>query len=207
MRDLGAAGAFYVESTLRPDEVVGILAYGSAAGLVETLAPRPAAGPRVVQLSGGVGNPAAEEHQAQVARRLAARLGGEAVLLPAPAVAATPAARRALLADPFVQAAHALFDAVTLALLGIGTTHPPFLPPRGYMGSFTPQERALLEERGAVGFACHRFFDDAGRPVATPLDQRVIAATGAQLRRVPRRVGICGGPSRWVPLRAALLGR
>ena len=45
---------------------------------------------------------------------------GEAYSLPAPGLAPSVNARRVFGADPFVRQAMALFDTVTLALLGIG---------------------------------------------------------------------------------------
>lgn len=207
MRELGRAAAFYVGSTLQPGEVLGLAALGSAVGLVDALHPLPSSlGVRAVQLSGGVGNPAAEEHQAQITRRLAALLRGEAALLPAPGLAPSIEARRALLEDPFVKETLALFETVTLALVGIGTTHPQGSP-RGFMINFTAAERARLDTLGAVGFICHRFFDASGASLDTPFDARVIAMTPDQLRRVKRRVGICGGRSRWQAMRGALEGR
>src|SRR5215207_3073948 len=64
MRDLGAAAAYYVETTLRPAEVVGIASYASLLAMVNAMHPRVARGGtagraeaaeegvRVVQLTG-----------------------------------------------------------------------------------------------------------------------------------------------------------
>ena len=222
MRDLGAAAAYYVETTLRPQEVIGVASYASLLAMVNAMHPRvvrgaardaSAGGVRVVQLTGGLGNPAAEAHGTQLARRLAALVRGEAVLLPAPGLAGSPSARDHFAQDPFVKNAVAMFDHVTLALVGIapvwgagGIGAGPAGLATSFMGSFTPEERAQLVELGAAGFICHRFYDSRGLPLATPFDDRLTAIAPDQLRRVDRRVGISGGERRTAAIRAALEG-
>jgi DNA-binding transcriptional regulator LsrR (DeoR family) len=127
------------------------------------------------------------------------------VFLPAPGLAPSPEARLLFLQDPFVLAALRAVDDVTLALVGIGATATR--SPTGFMSAFAPDEEALLAARGAVGFICHRFFDAHGAPVETPLDQRIIAATRAQLGQIPRTLGISGGRRRQDAIQGALEGR
>ena len=68
MRDLGAAAAFYLETTLKSTDVVGISSWSAALlAMVESMHPSPrAAGARVVQILGGIGNPGAEVHATQL---------------------------------------------------------------------------------------------------------------------------------------------
>lgn len=208
MRDLGAAAAYYVETTLRPGEVVGVASYASLLAMVNAMHPRGAAsaggGVRVVQLTGGVGNPSAEAHGTQLTRRLADLLRGEAVFLPAPGLAATEGARDMFLQDRFVREALEMFERVTLALMGIQDVRHS--GPTGYLGSYTEAERRRLLELGAQGFVCHRFYDSQGTPLATPFDRRLLAITPPQLFKVERRVGISGGPARLKAIRAAVEG-
>lgn len=49
-----------------------------------------------------------------------------------------------------------------------------------------------------------RFFDAAGKPTVTDLDERIIAIRHEQIRRIRRVVGIAGGKRKRE--RAALLG-
>jgi DNA-binding transcriptional regulator LsrR (DeoR family) len=206
MRDLGAAAAYYVETTLSRGEVVGVESYASLRWMVDALRPPPGAeGVKVVQLSGGVGDPGSEQHHTQLTRRLATLLRGESVSLPAPGLAPSVTARRVFGADPFVRQAVALFDSVTLALLGIGAVAPPFNS-SSFLGAFAPQEYQTLIALGAVGFIFHRFFGADGQPLSTPFDERVIAMTREQLRRVPRAVGISGSGRRLPAIEAALRG-
>lgn len=207
VRDLGAAAAFYLETTLRPTDVVGISSWSAALlAMVEAMHPNPrAAGAAVVQILGGIGNPRAEKHATQLTRRLAALLSGTATLLPAPGAVGSADAKRVMLKDRYVQDAMALFKSVTVALVGIGAVEPSkLLASSGNI--FSPHELRQLSRRGAVGDICLRFFGADGEPVTTPLNDRVISMELDTLRRVPRVVGIAGGRRKIAAIGGALAG-
>jgi len=208
VRDLGAAAAFTVESTLKPGDMVGISCWSAALlAMVDAMRPtQRAAATRVVQILGGVGSPGAAMHATNVTRRLADLLSAEATLLPAPGVVGSPEAKRVLMKDRYVQEALALFKSVTVALVGIGAVEPSrMLASSGNI--FSNQELELLSGRGAVGDICLRFFDAQGQPVNTPLNDRVISMELAELRRVPRVVGVAGGRRKLHAIRGALAGK
>ena len=208
VRDLGAAAAFYLETTLKARDVVGISSWSAALlAMVEAMHPSPrAAGTHVVQILGGIGSPSTELHATQLTRRLANLLGGVATLLPAPGAVGSAEARRVMLKDRYVQEAMALFRSMTVALVGIGAVTPSkMLAASGNV--FSARELKSLSERGAVGDICLRFFDAHGAPVVTPLDERVIAIELADLQRVDRVVGIAGGRRKLAAIRGALRGR
>ena len=208
VRDLGAAAAFYLETTLKARDVVGISSWSAALlAMVEAMHPSPrAAGTHVVQILGGIGSPSTELHATQLTRRLANLLGGVATLLPAPGAVGSAEARRVMLKDRYVQEAMALFKSMTVALVGIGAVTPSkMLAASGNV--FSARELKSLSERGAVGDICLRFFDAHGAPVVTPLDERVIAIELADLKRVDRVVGIAGGRRKLAAIRGALRGR
>jgi DNA-binding transcriptional regulator LsrR (DeoR family) len=207
-RDLGAAAAFYLETTLKPGDVIGISAW-SAALLAMVNAMHPSQrfkNTRVIQILGGVGSPNAEVHATQVTRRLADLIGGEAILLPAPGVVGSKNARDVLVKDRFVREALDLFPKITLALVGIGATEPSrALASSGNV--FSPQEIKLLAAKGAIGDICLRFFDAAGREVSTELNDWVISIELAQLRAIRRVVAVAGGRRKVSAIRGALAGK
>ena len=111
-RQIGAAAAYYLESALRPNEVVGISSWSSTLlALVDAMHPAPRKGDvRVVQILGGVGSPSAEAHAGRLTSRLTDLLGGQAIFLPAPGIVGSAAVRDAITADHFVRDAMALFE-------------------------------------------------------------------------------------------------
>jgi DNA-binding transcriptional regulator LsrR (DeoR family) len=206
-RDLGAAAAYYFELAIRPNEVIGISSWSATlVALVDALHSLPRnPGVKVVQILGGVGNPAAEAYATHLTSRMAQLVNGEAVYLPVSGVLATEAARDILIADEVAQQAIKLFDHVTTALVGIGAIEPsPLLAQSGNI--FGPQELDLLRQENAVGDILLRFFDQNGNPVETGLEKRVISMSLEQLGKVKRAIGVAGGSRKYAAILGALRG-
>jgi DNA-binding transcriptional regulator LsrR (DeoR family) len=192
-----------VENTIKPNEIIGISSWSSnLLALVDALhqvSRKP--GVQVVQILGGVGNPGAEVHAARLTSRLARLVSGKATFLPAPGVVGSQASRDILLADPYVQEATALFNRVTMALVGIGAVEPSeLLADSGNI--FSDDELDILRNAEAVGDILLHFFDKNGQPVETSLNNRVVSMSLPQLSQVDRAVGVAGGRRK----QAAILG-
>lgn len=208
LRDIGSAAAYYLETTLRPGDLIGISSWSATLlAMVDALhPPQRISNVRVLQILGGLGNPSAKVYASRLIDRLASLVRGEAVLLPAPGVVSSPDAVSILRSDPYVRQAIDLFGEVTIALVGIGTVEPSgLLASSGNI--YSPAELAMLQSAGAVGDVCLHFFDGEGKPVETPLDERVIGMSLEQLRHAKRAVGIAGGKRKLAAIRGALRGK
>jgi len=206
-RDLGAAAAYYLESAIRPNEVIGISSWSATlVALVDALHAIPRkSGVKVVQILGGVGNPSVEAHATRLTSRMAQLVKGEAVYLPVSGVLASEAARDILAADEVAQQAIRLFDQVTTALVGIGAVDPsPLLAQSGNI--FGPEGLELLRRENAAGDILMRFYDLNGNLVKTGLENRVISMSLEQLRKVSRAVGVAGGSRKYAGILGALRG-
>ena len=207
MRDLGSAAAYYLDTTLKPNEVIGISSWSATLlGTVDAMMPisKPS-GAQVIQILGGVGNSTVESRAVYLVNRLALLVQGKAILLPVPAVVGALDTRQLYLQDPLVCETIDRFDSVTLALVGIGSLEPSdLLASSGNV--FTAQELETLRNLGAVGDVCLHFFDADGAAVQTPLKDRVIGMQLEQLRKVKRSVGIAGGKRKLAAIRGAVLG-
>lgn len=207
MRDLGSAAAYYLDTTLKPNEVIGISSWSATLlGTVDAMMPisKPS-GAQVIQILGGVGNSTVESRAVYLVNRLALLVQGKAILLPVPAVVGALDTRQLYLQDPFVCETIDRFDSVTLALVGIGSVEASdLLASSGNV--FSAQELESLRNLGAVGDVCLRFFDADGAPIQTPLNDRVIGMELEQLRKVKRSVGIAGGKRKLAAIRGAVLG-
>jgi DNA-binding transcriptional regulator LsrR (DeoR family) len=204
---IGAAAAYYFESTLGDGEVIGISSWSaSLLRMVDAIRPmkRPRA-ERVVQILGGLGNPAVQSHATQLTTRLAVLTGAEPQLLPAQGVVSTSAARLVMLGDAYVRAATDQFSRMTIALVGIGALQPSVMLANSG-NAFTDAELSDLARRGAVGDISLRFFDKDGAPVHGPLDERVIGVTLEELKRTPRVLAVAGGARKVEAIRACLTG-
>src|SRR5512143_1793279 len=207
LRNLGSAAAYYIETTVKPDEVIGVSSWSATLlAVVDAMHPQARSlNTQVVQILGGMGNPAAEEHANHLISRLAALVRGQAHFLPAPGVVSSADVLPALLNDAFVSETLQYFDRVTLALVGVGSLSPSrLLASSGNV--FSEHELEMLREHGAVGDLCLRFYDAQGQPVANPLDRRVISMTLEQLKHVKRSVGVAGGARKYEAVRGAIVG-
>ncbi len=209
-REIGVGAAEYLLRVLQPGDSVVVSWGSSLLGMVNALVANASRseveGIKVVQGLGGLGDPTNETHAADLTRRLARALGGQAVLLPAPGVAGSQAASEAFRSDPFVGQALREGAAANLAFMGIGAPRPDSILIRE--GSIvTWPELESLQALGAVGDINLRYFDEAGQPVPSDLDERVIGLTLAELCEIDQVVGVAGGESKFRAIRGALTGR
>lgn len=207
VRDLGAALAYFLESTLKPGTIIGISSWSrSLFAMVDALHPGDfCSDGKVVQILGGVGNVGSEFHAIHLAQRLAGIIGAKPVLLQSPAVVGSAEAQRVLARDSAVQEASALFNKLDLALVGIGSMEPSrMLAASGNI--FSREERAELQRLKAVGDICFRYFDSDGQPIKSPLMKRVIGIDLANLRACKRVVGVAGGVQKVQAILGALRG-
>ena len=129
----------------------------------------------------------------------------QGTFLPAPSSVGSAEARDVLLEDPFVRRAMALFEKLDVALVGIGGQQPSgLLASSGNV--FSKAELRTVRAAGGVGDIGLRYLRADGRPVDSPLDDRVIGIELEQLKRVPRAIAVAGGPRKTQAIRAALLG-
>lgn len=207
VRDLGAAMAYYVETTVKPGTQIGISSWSrSLFAMVDALHPGDyCKGGKVVQILGGVGNLSVQQEAMYLAQRFAAVVGASAVLLQAPAVVVSAEARRILSREPMIGETVKHFEHLDLALVGIGCSEPSRLLAKSG-NVFSRQERTELSRLGAVGDICFRYFDSQGMPIKSPLMQRVIGIEPASLKKVARVVGVAGGQRKSQAILAALRG-
>lgn len=207
VRELGAAAAYHLETTVRSGDVIGVSSWSATLlAMVEAMHPVTGVqGTRVVQILGGGGDPAAEGHATHLIRRLAHLLQGEGTFLPAPSSVGSKESRNVLLEDPYVRRAIEMFDELSVALVGIGGQQPSgLLASSGNV--FSADELRVVREAGAVGDVGLRFLAADGTLVRSSLDERVIGIELEQLRRVPRAIAVAGGPGKTAAIRAALVG-
>jgi DNA-binding transcriptional regulator LsrR (DeoR family) len=205
---IGSAAAEFLESTVRSGEVIGISSWSSSLlATVEQMHPiRKLENCVVVQLLGGIGSPSAEQHANHLAVRLARLVRGDARFLPVPGVVGSANVAKVLLKEPNVSSTVALFDKVSLALVGIGCVEPSALVASSG-NIFSKAELELLQKQGAVGDVCLRFFDSRGRPVKGAHDERVIGMSLERVRQVQRSVAVCGGKRKFAAILGAIRGK
>jgi DNA-binding transcriptional regulator LsrR (DeoR family) len=208
MPALGAAAADYLDVTLIGSDTIGVSSWSET--LIEAInAMRPKSAvvaEYVVQLLGGLGDPAVQVKATRLTERLASLTGATPAFLSAPGMVSSPSARRAMMNDRSISAVVALWKELTVALVGIGALEPSRLAAQSG-NAIGEEEQAELQSLGAVGDVCFRFFDENGKPVKSKIDQRLIGISTAELMNIPRRIGVAGGERKFTAIRAALRGK
>ena len=131
-----------------------------------------------------------ETYGADLTMRMAQTLGARMRLLPSPGIVSSKLVRDALLQDVNIAETLKLAARADLALVGIGS------PMEGSViieaGILNESELGELRALGAVGDIGLRFFDGDGQAVVHPVNDRIIGLDLAQIKRIPRVVGVAG---------------
>lgn len=204
VRQLGPAAAACLVRCLQGSEVVGLTWGTTLLSVIESLPARHWPEMRVVQMLGGLGQPEADVYGADLARRMAEAFGARLRLVPAPGIVSSTTVRDALLTDPQISGTLELGAGADVALVGIGRPTPGSVVMES--GILTGDELEALQARGAVGDIALRFFGADGGAIEHEIDGRIIGPTLAQIRDIPRVIGVAGGPHKHEVIRAALRG-
>jgi len=209
-REVGAGAAEYLARLIRPKDKV-VLSWGrSLLGMVNALASRTRVQLpelRLIQGLGNLGDPNTAMHGGELVRRAARALGAKPILFPAPAIAASTAVRDALYADPYVSHTLDLARSSDVALVGIGSSDSDSRAVPDLWQYLPPAALPNLLAKGAVGSINLRYFGADGCLAASEINDRVIGLTLEEMRKIPRVVGIAGGPGKVKAIDAALRAR
>ena len=198
---LGAAAAELLTEIVTPDDVLGLSwarSVSAMAAELRVLAPVP-----VVQLTGALARPGADDSSIELVREVARVAGGAAYFFSAPMAVPDPTTARALRGQPEVARAFGLIGSVTKAVAGVGAWQPE----QSTLYEATSEaERAELREAGVCAEVSGVLIDDDGEPVTAPLTERMIGITAAQMRAVPEVIGIVYGLAKARAVLAAVRG-
>jgi dihydroxyacetone kinase-like protein len=203
-RVIGEAGARYLESIVRDGQTICVPWGRTLAELASRLRPQQHASVTVCELLGGVARIAGGFASHEVAARIAERFGGTCLLVQAPILVEDATTRAVLLAEESVRRTLAVAARADVVLLGVGAASPDNgLIPAGFL---TATSVAELSAAGAVAYVGGWFIDRDGRAIATPLTDRTIALPLDDIRRIPTKIVVAGGPEKVPGILAAARG-
>lgn len=200
-QELGAVASSVLAETVDEDSIVGISWGRTLDKMAAALPPLP--GCTVVQIIGAVTGAGISLNSHDVVRRVAGRSGGAVYAFHAPLIAPDTPTARSLRRDPEVARSLEQFERLTCAVVAIGSWDPM---DSMMARSFEPEMRERISRLGVVADIGASLIDRDGRSVKTPVDERRLAISGAQLRAVPEVIAVAGGVEKTEAIRAALLG-
>jgi DNA-binding transcriptional regulator LsrR (DeoR family) len=196
-----------VDGLLGRGEAIGI-AWGSTVGrVVRAMTARDDPAIDVVQLAGSSTSLEAGTDPGDLTVVLAERLGARHHRIHAPAFVESTELRAALVRQPEIAATVGRFDALAVAVVGIGAfVRSAGVPSSSLLrsGALNARDLQRLAGLGAVGDLLVHAFTADGRFVAPDVTGRAIAISIDQLRRVPNVVAVAAGPAKVAAIGGAL---
>jgi len=203
---IGRAAAGYLNANLQGNEIIGLTWGRTLLNMVNALNVDHFPELQVVQMLGGLGEPEAGQHGADLTRRLAEKLSTKPRLIHAPGIVRSRDFCQELIDDLQVSKTLNLAARADIALVGLGLFRPgssTFLSDH----ILSEKDQILLESWKVMGDISLRFFDDQGRFVTTEIDDRIVGLNIDQLQKIPRIIGVAGGKDKYPVIRAALKGK
>jgi DNA-binding transcriptional regulator LsrR (DeoR family) len=203
---LGNAAASYVSSHINNQDVIGVTWGRFISASINALQPMNCPDVRIVQMLGGLGDPASDIHGTELVIRMASILKAKARPLHSPGIVKSKEIRQALMENRQISDTLKLAEKATFAIFGIGTLDKSasLLTESSIMSG---EEIKRLVRKGAVGNICLRSFDEHGNPVPDEIDERVVGLAVDQIRKIPRSIGVAGGAEKHQAILAALRGK
>jgi deoxyribonucleoside regulator len=205
LRCLGDAGAKYLQHILRDGLTIGIAGGMALSYLVTRHEFRISYKVTVVPLVGGQTSDSFQYNANSLAAQLAQKLRCNFLQFNFPIFVDNKEIRDAILADSSARAILGVGEKSDIALIGIGVATESSLIVG--LPSFGMREIAKLRERGAVGEISGHFLDIDGRVCSEEHENRTLGLSLEETRKIPRVIGISGGPGKILPILAALRGR
>ncbi len=206
-RSVARLGADVIDGLLDPGESIGIAWGSTVAHVVQAMPGRDDRSIDVVQLAGSSTALDAASDPGDLTRVLAERLGGRLHRIHAPAFVDSAELRAALVRQPEVASTIERFEALDIAVVGIGAfdaTGDPQASSLLRSGALSATGAERLARLGAVGDLLVHPFTLDGTFVAADLGERAIAISIDQLRRVPTVVAIAAGSAKVAAISGAL---
>jgi DNA-binding transcriptional regulator LsrR (DeoR family) len=197
---LGEAAGQALMDLIEPGDVLGMSWARTLSGLAASLTQIPPC--PIVQLTGAVPPPDGRD-LLDLVRGVARVGGGPAHVFYAPMVLDDARTAAAIRRQGDVAAAFALVPSVTIAVVAVGAWGPGLST---IYDAVTPAERDCLAALGVRAELAGVFIGEDGRPVATPLDSRMIVTPGPALERIPFVLAVAYGVAKGPAVHAAIRG-
>lgn len=205
-RKIAVSAAKYVEHMLRSNMKVGIAWGRTIEMMVDYLNEnRNIKGIELVTMMGGAGTAESKIQPNIIAQRLLEKYNGKGYILNAPYLCQTEELCNAIKEEPHIKEVLEKARFTDIALVGIGQ-RPTIENCRETGYHFTDSMVHQLEEAGAVGDICARFFDVNGHPCSTEISNKLVGVDIEDLPGMRKVVALGGGPSKWESVLGALRG-
>jgi DNA-binding transcriptional regulator LsrR (DeoR family) len=197
---LGEAAGQALMDLITDGDVIGMSWSRTLSGLAAALTQMPPC--PIVQMTGAVPPPDGRD-LLDLVRSVARIGGGPAHVFYAPMILDDARTAAAIRRQADIAEAFSLLPSVTMAVVSIGAWAPGLST---IYDAITPAERDALAEQGVCAEMAGVFMGADGKPVATPLDSRMIVPPGPVLERIPFVLCVAFGVAKAPAVCAAIRG-
>lgn len=194
---VGEKSADLLDSLVTDDMRLGIAWGVTVTQVARNLRRHPLKGARVCQMNGGVNAwPAGVPLSGSLLQLFADALTATVVPFPVPAFFDQASTREAMWTERSIRACLDERAKLDVAIFGVGSMKgrvPSHVYTAGYL---TPEDLAHAQAQGAIGDVCTVLLREDGTYADLSLNARATGPTPAELQRIPRRLCVCGDPSR-----------
>jgi deoxyribonucleoside regulator len=204
---LGATAADYLLEIIKDGDVVGVSWGTTVNEVINRLPSKINKNIEVIQITGGSHQLAINLNTHDITRRFAKKFGVQPHLLYAPAILDSSDLYDMLLNEKSIKSTFAMFNRVTIALVGIGAIYPMVISTLLNTGHIGKKDFESLKECNAVGDVFSHFFDIHGEICDSSLNGRLVAMPVESLKKVPYSIGVAGGKLKAEAILGALRGK
>jgi DNA-binding transcriptional regulator LsrR (DeoR family) len=197
---MGEAVGQTLTDLITPGDILGMSWSRTLSGLAAALTQIPPC--PIVQMTGAVPPPDGRD-LLDLVRGVARVGGGPAHVFYAPMILDDAQTAAAMRRQGDIAGAFALLPSVTIAVVAIGAWAPGLST---IYDAITAAERDTLAALGVRAELAGVFLGEDGKPVATPLDSRMIITPGPALERIPFVLAVAYGVAKSRAVRAAIRG-
>jgi deoxyribonucleoside regulator len=158
----------------------------------------------VIQLTGGYSRLAHESSALKILQNFASAVGGEAYVIPAPAMVDAPFIAEAIKQDSQIKQILAMAGHCQTAVYSAGFFGRPSVIYE--MGLLTDEQYRVMEKGGCVGDCCSHFINADGDIYDPALDARVVGASLETIQKIPNKLLVASGINKGQVIHAALKG-
>ncbi len=199
---LGEGAAQLLMREVKDNTILGLSWGTTLAKVADRLTASHPTGVKVVQLNGGVARGPKTTNAGALMQRFAQAFSAESYSLDAPAIVDNDTISQAICSDRGIARTLDLAAQSEIAIYSIGAlTYMSVLVEAGYLSS---DQVRTLQDKGAVGDICSRFFDRNGLIVDDELNKRTIGIDIDLLRSKRLSIAVAGGREKYWAIRGAL---
>lgn len=203
---VGQTAALHIESMLSSGMLIGLSWGTTIHSIVKNIKPNSFIKDDVIQLVGGTGNKTNDTDANMMAHNLAKALNGDSYILQAPFMVQSKILRDLLMEEPHIKNHFQKMKSTDLAVIGLGSTKPE-LSAQFRSGHINIVDSEKLISEGAVGDICGSYIDINGHLCHSTLNDKMIAISLEELKRIPTVIGVAAGEKKADVILGALRGR